>query len=165
MKSKACAWGLFLLFATQGAFAQSRGLIPWTSSQDPAKPAMPSPEAEAPSALRTEPQEVQRAVLVAEEQNPASETRRIECDAEVARTYPANIWAPGMSRKRQELHDACMRREEAASGQGQQARPAANPESRRIECEAEAARSYPANIWFPGASKKRKELVRVCMVR
>lgn len=86
---------------------------------------------------------------------------KAECDAEVARTYPVNLWAPGLSQKRKELFAACMERR----ANPQQMMSASSSSNKKIECDAEVARTYPVNLWAPGLSKKRKELFAACMAR
>lgn len=85
---------------------------------------------------------------------------KAECDAEVARTYPVNLWAPGLGKKRAELFAACMSRR----AEPHQAKED-SPSTRKVECDAEVARSYPVNLWGPGLGKKRQELFAACMAR
>jgi hypothetical protein len=40
---------------------------------------------------------------------------KAECEAEVAKTYPINLWAPGLGKKRKELFAACMAKRGSSS--------------------------------------------------
>ena len=84
---------------------------------------------------------------------------KAECDAEVAKAYPVNLWAPGLGKKREELFAACM-----ARGTRQATVVGSSP-ANRAECDAEVARAYPVNLWAPGLGKKREELFAACMAR
>jgi hypothetical protein len=114
-----------------------------------------STEATSPVAM----EENSEAQVVAPPSSSAS-LDKAECDAEVARTYPVNLWAPGLGKKRNELFAACMSRRAEPHRVMED-----SPSVRKIECDAEVARSYPVNLWGPGLGKKREELFAACMAR
>ena len=83
---------------------------------------------------------------------------KAECDAEVATTYPAYVWAPGLGQKRKELFAACMSKRSQPSTQA-----SSSSSITKAECDARVAKAYPAFIWAPGLNQKRKELFTACM--
>ena len=152
-----------LVLVVMSSTASAQGWVKWkTQSAQPAPAAQPA--SPAPPALVAQPGP-QPAPVVA----PAAESRapmvtntsvfdKAECDAVVATAYPINLWAPGLSKKRQELFAACMvRRASTASTTNP------SPPLGKAECDAKVATAYPINLWAPGLSQKRKELFAACM--
>jgi hypothetical protein len=87
---------------------------------------------------------------------------KVECEAQVAKAYPANLWAPGLSKKRKALFEACIaKRFDSDTETDPEARLAID----QAECDAEVATTYPANLYAPGLSRKRKELFAACMAQ
>lgn len=92
--------------------------------------------------------------------NSSALVNKAECDAEVAMAYPVNLWAPGLSKKREELFAACMSRRSDSTAQS-----GGSPSVDKAECDAVVAKAYPINLWAPGLGKKRKELFAACMAK
>jgi hypothetical protein len=123
----------------------------------PARPTTPGPDQAAMSDARPMAGDAHAARVDA---RTVTNVDKAECDAEVARTYPANLWAPGLGKKRQELFDACIQTRTAPPE-----KVAASSSVDKAQCDAEVARTYPVNLWAPGLGKKRQELFDACMTQ
>lgn len=148
-----------------GLFSFTASAQEWISWKDQSTPQAQPPAQQAPSVqkavLQPIPSDQAQPLLPAATNNDSTALiDKAECDAEVARSYPVFLWAPGLGKKRVELFDACISKRshpaEAANG---------SVSITKADCDAEVARTYPVNLWAPGLTKKRQELFAVCVAR
>ena len=141
--------------------ASSQEWIKWDSPQQQPPQDIAQPQKNTSDKTPQEgPPQTKSVATVAGTTLPSPVIDKAECDAEVARTYPVNLWAPGLGKKRDELFAACMTRRSNSEDV-----LANSPPTGKVECDAEVARTYPVNLWAPGLKEKRQELFAACMAR